>query len=81
MRSSTSLLGRDFFGIALQARHLNDNLKENLQPESVVSVWSVDVFWSCFARNLWGKSLLKNGLWPEIIYHSAFLNIIFNYNL
>ena len=35
MRSSTSLLGRDFFGIALQARHLNDNLKENLQPESL----------------------------------------------
>ena len=22
----------------------------------------------------------KNGLWPEIIYHSAFINIIFNYN-
>ena len=33
MRSSTSLLGRDFWGIALQARNLNDNLKENLQPD------------------------------------------------
>ena len=30
MRSSTSLLGRDFLGIALQARHPNYNLKENL---------------------------------------------------
>ena len=25
MRSNTSLLGRDFLGIALQARHLNEN--------------------------------------------------------
>jgi len=30
MRNSTLLLGRDFLGIALQARHLNYNLKENL---------------------------------------------------
>ena len=30
MRSSTSLLGRIFMGIALQARHPNYNLKENL---------------------------------------------------
>ena len=24
-------------------------------------------FWGCFARNLWRKSLMKYGLWPEII--------------
>ena len=30
MRSNTSLLGRGFMGIALQARHPNYNLKENL---------------------------------------------------
>ena len=24
-------------------------------------------FGGCFARNLWGKSLMKYGLWPEII--------------
>ena len=30
MRSSTSLLGRIFMGIALQARNLNENLKKNL---------------------------------------------------
>ena len=30
MRNSTLLCGRDFMGIALQARHPNYNLKENL---------------------------------------------------
>ena len=30
MRSNTSLLGRAFMGIALQARHLNENLENNL---------------------------------------------------
>ena len=30
MRSNTSLLGGVFMGIALQARHLNENLKNNL---------------------------------------------------
>ena len=30
MRSSTSLLGRILMGIALQARNLNENLKNNL---------------------------------------------------
>ena len=34
MRSNTSLLGRVFMGIALQARNLNENLENNLQPES-----------------------------------------------
>ena len=31
MRSSSSLLGRILLWIALQARNLNDNLKENLE--------------------------------------------------
>ena len=30
MRNSTLLYGRDFWGIALQARHLNKNLEKNL---------------------------------------------------
>ena len=30
MRSNTSLLGRALLWIALQARHLNENLKNNL---------------------------------------------------
>ena len=30
MRSNTSLLGRFFMGIALQARNLNENLENNL---------------------------------------------------
>ena len=38
MRSNTSLLGRGLFWIALQARHLNENLKNNLQRESVFSM-------------------------------------------
>ena len=44
MRSSTSLYGGIFIGIALQARNLNENLENNLQPESfsVSSVCSVD---------------------------------------
>ena len=61
MRSNTSLLGRIFMGIALQARHLNYNLKENLKQTSVSSVWSVDYY----HRNLDGiytetKSLRKS---------------------
>ena len=44
MRSSSSLLGRILLWIALQARHLNENLENNLQLESfsVSSVCSVD---------------------------------------
>ena len=68
MRSSTSLLGRDFLGIALQARHLNENLENNLQLESfsVSSVSSVD--YSVATLEILEEILiLKNGLWPEII--------------
>ena len=32
-------------------------------------------------KKSWGKSVLKNGRGPEIIYHSASINKIFNYNL
>ena len=44
MRSSSSLLGRILLWIALQARHLNENLENNLQLESfsVSSVCSLD---------------------------------------
>ncbi|MDY4684612.1 MAG: hypothetical protein SO375_09860, partial [Prevotella sp.] len=50
--------------IALQARHLNENLENNLQLESfsVSSVCSVDILGSCFARNLGGN---LNKEWPE----------------
>ena len=46
MRSSSSLLGRNFLGIALQARHPNENLENNLQIYffAVSSVWSVDYY-------------------------------------
>ena len=33
MRNSTLLCWRDLLGIALQARHLNENLENNLQLE------------------------------------------------
>ena len=44
MRNSTLLCRRDLLWIALQARHLNENLENNLQLESfsVSSVCSVD---------------------------------------
>ena len=36
-------------------------------------------FFGCAsARNLWGKSLIKYGRRPEIIYHSVSTNKIFN---
>ena len=48
-------LWRDFLGIALQARHLNENLENNLQLESfsVSSVCSVDFLSSEFRRIFW----------------------------
>ena len=52
MRSSSSLLGGILLWIALQARNLNKNHKNNLQLESVFSVCSVDSYGGCFARNL-----------------------------
>ena len=44
MRNSTLLCRRGLMGIALQARKPNENLENNLQPESfsVSSVSSVD---------------------------------------
>ena len=46
MRNSTLLCRRDLLWIALQARHLNENLENNLQLESfsVSSVCSVDYY-------------------------------------
>ena len=46
MRNSTLLCRRGLMGIALQARHLNENLENNLQLESfsVSSVCSVDYY-------------------------------------
>ena len=55
-------------GIALQARNLNENLENNLQPESfsVSSVCSVD--YSVATLEILEEILIiKNGLWPEII--------------
>ena len=40
MRNSALLCRRDLLWIALQARHPNENLENNLQPESF-SVFSV----------------------------------------
>ena len=46
MRNSALLCRRGLMGIALQARHLNENLENNLQLESfsVSSVCSVDYY-------------------------------------
>ena len=68
MRNSTLLCRRGLMGIALQARHLNENLENNLQLESfsVSSVCSVD--YSVATLEILEEILiLKNGLWPEII--------------
>ena len=48
-------------GIALQARHPNENLENNLQLESfsVSSVCSVDFLSSEFRRNLYGNKIFK----------------------
>ena len=68
MRSSSSLLGRILLWIALQARHLNENLENNLQLESfsVSSVCSVD--YSVATLEILEEILIKNGRGPEI-YH------------
>ena len=68
MRNSTLLCRRGLMGIALQARHPNENLENNLQLESfsVSSVCSVD--YSVATLEILEEILiLKNGLWPEII--------------
>ena len=65
MRNSTLLCRRGLMGIALQARHLNENLENNLQLESF-SVCSVD--YSVATLEILEEILIiKNGLWPEII--------------
>ena len=60
MRSSSSLLGRGLMGIALQARHPNENLENNLQLESfsVSSVCSVD--YSVATLEIFGGNLNKD---------------------
>ena len=68
MRNSTLLCRRGLMGIALQARHPNENLENNLQLESfsVSSVCSVD--YSVATLEILEEILIiKNGLWPEII--------------
>ena len=69
MRNSALLCRRGLLGIALQARHLNENLENNLKLESfsVSSVCSVD--YSVATLEILEEILIKNGLWPEIIYH------------
>ena len=66
MRNSTLLCWRDLLWIALQARHLNENLENNLQLESfsVSSVCSVD--YSVATLEILEEIFFKNGLWPEI---------------
>ena len=67
MRNSALLCRRGLMGIALQARHLNENLENNLQLESfsVSSVCSVD--YSVATLEILGEILIKNGRGPEII--------------
>ena len=58
MRNSTLLCRRDLLWIALQARHPNENLENNLQLESfsVSSVCSVD--YSVATLEIFGGNLL-----------------------
>ena len=74
MRSSSSLLGRGLMGIALQARHPNENLENNLQLESfsVSSVCSVDFLSSEFRRNLYGNKIFKKILTENALEYLAF---------
>ena len=66
MRNSTLLCRRDFLGIALQARHLNENLENNLQLESfsVSSVCSVDYLVATL--EILEEIFFKNSRGPEI---------------
>ena len=73
-------LWRGFLGIASEMLEISMKiLKIIFNQLSVFSVCSVD-FQLPTARNLWGKSSLKNGRRPEIICHSASTNKIFNKN-
>ena len=69
MRNSTLLCRRDFLGIALQARHLNENLENNLQLESfsVSSVCSVDYL----VATLEILEEIFNKIWPEARNYSS----------
>ena len=82
MRNSTLLCWRDLLWIALQARHLNENLENNLQLESfsVSSVCSVDYYhrnldgiYTDFIELLRKKSLeeIFNKIWPEARNYSS----------
>ena len=74
MRNSTLLCRRGLMGIALQARHPNENLENNLQLESfsVSSVCSVDFLSSEFRRNLYGNKIFKKILTENTLEFLAF---------
>ena len=67
-------MGRGLMGIALQARHPNENLGNNLQLESfsVSSVCSVDFLSSEFRRNLYGNKIFKKILTENALEYLAF---------
>ena len=72
MRSNTSLLGRGLFWIAYGSKSKLESLEESLTRIRVLRVFR-GFFGGCFARNLWGKSLTKYGLWPEINHRIVFV--------
>ena len=74
MRSSSSLLGRGLMGIALQARHPNENLENNLQLESfsVSSVCSVDYYHRILDGIYTETKSLKKILTENALEHLAF---------
>ena len=74
MRNSTLLCRRSFLGIALQARHLNENLENNLQLESfsVSSVCSVDYY----HRILDGIYTETKSLTRIFDYNALFLRVL-----
>ena len=72
------ILGRIFF--ILSQKSIIGIYPRSTRRTRIVGNYPRNYFGSCFARNLWGKSSLKNGRRPEIIYHSASTNKIFNKN-
>ena len=57
-------------GIALQARHPNENLQKNLKQTSVSSVWSVDVF-GVASQEIFEGNLFKEWPWARNYYGST----------
>ena len=73
------ILGRIFFYIVTEINHRIIGIyPRSTRRTRIVGNYPRNYFGSCFARNLWRKSLLKYGRRPEIIHRNLDGNIIFN---